>query len=191
MAITKTKHNTSHQVMIPKNIEITNHCTNLQRKENNIKLMNSQNLTTQMSIIRSHILVLDKNPKRLNHINSTRMTDKNIKIIKNHSQGKRYKVRNSMMTMMINSIFNNKRSNLEVLGRIKITKKIIMTITKNINKIMIIGETLSKMHTNIPSRVKKITPSQQNNLKDQRNSPNESFSMNRNNLLVMKAERTR
>lgn len=65
-----------------------------------------------------------------------------------------------MMTMMINSIFNNKRSNLEVLGRIKITKKIIMTITKNINKIMIIGETLSKMHTNIPSRVKKITPSQ-------------------------------
>lgn len=95
------------------------------------------------------------------------------------------------MTMMINLISNNRKNNLEVLGHIKIIRRIIITITTNIKKTMITKETLNKMHINILSRPNKITQNQINNQKDQRNSLKESFSMNSSILLVSKAERKR
>jgi hypothetical protein len=96
-----------------------------------------------------------------------------------------------MMKMMTNLISNNRKNNLEVLGHLKTIRRIIMTITTNINKTMITRETLNKMHINILSRPNKITQNQLNNQKDQRNSLKESFSMNSSILLVSKAERKR
>lgn len=91
--------------------------------------------------------------------------------------------------MMKSSILNNRKSNLEVLERIKIIRRKNMTITININKTMIIRESLSKMPINIRSKIKKITQNQYNNQKDQRNSLKESFSTNNSILLVIKAEK--
>ena len=144
-----------------------------------------------MSILKNPILALNKKAKtakRLNHINSMKMIIKSIKTIKNHSSGRRYKVEISMK-MKTSLISNNRKNNLEVLGQIKITRKIIMTTTININRIMIMRENQIKMHISTLSRVNKIIQSQSNNLKNPKNSHKGSSLMNNNNLLVSKVER--
>lgn len=93
--------------------------------------------------------------------------------------------------MMTDSIFNHKKNRSEALRCKRNSKKIIMIITININKTMIIREIQSKMHINIPLRVKKITQSLYNNLKDQKGNLKESFSTNNSNLLAMTADRER
>lgn len=96
-----------------------------------------------------------KTVKKSNRINSTKTIKTNIE---NQSSGKTFQVKISMK-MMTNLIFSSKKNNSEASG-IKIIRKIITTITININKIMTIKEIRSKMHINTLLKVNRITLNQ-------------------------------